>query len=89
MASTLNKYAQNVASQRGEYEDFLYLINWLDGKIVSGVVSLAQSIQNSLRVIAELLYDTQIMPDFSADALFDWSEVSPILIKFNNDDHIF
>lgn len=39
--------------------------------------------------IAESLYDPQTMPDLPAEALFDWSEVAPILIKLNNDGNKF
>lgn len=39
--------------------------------------------------VAESLYDPQKMPDLPAEALFDWSEIAPILIKLNNDGNKF
>ena len=39
--------------------------------------------------IAEALYDPKMMPNLPAEALFDWSEVAPILIKLNNEGNKF
>ena len=39
--------------------------------------------------ITEALYDPNTMPNLPAEALFDWSEVAPILIKLNNEGNKF
>lgn len=39
--------------------------------------------------VEESLYDPLTMPDLPAEALFDWSEVAPILIKLNNEGNKF
>lgn len=39
--------------------------------------------------VEESLYNPQTMPDLPAEALFDWSEVAPILIKLNHEGNKF